>query len=41
MGSGDSAIYDAKGVEVRDRRCVVLVTPPSYEVSRFLASYLD
>jgi len=35
MGSGDSAIYNAQGEEVTNRKCIILVTPPSYETSKF------
>lgn len=34
MGSSDSAILDVQGQPIGQRKCILLVTPPSYEVSR-------
>lgn len=35
MGNNESPIYNMRGEEIKNKRCIVIVTPPSYEVKKY------
>ena len=35
MGNNESLIYNIRGEEIKNKRCIVVVTPPSYEVRKY------